>query len=83
MCIRDRYGGLWCFPNEGFDAPISAYYEAAKNKPQVMSEAVSYTHLDVYKRQGYGNGYRLKPNNLNTKTNYGTEILPKLWHATK
>lgn len=24
------YGGLWCFPNEGFDAPISAYYEAAK-----------------------------------------------------
>lgn len=35
------YGGLWCFPNEGFDAPISAYYEAAKNKPQVMSEEFS------------------------------------------
>lgn len=32
------YGGLWCFPNEGFNAPISAYYEAAKNKPQVMSD---------------------------------------------
>ena len=35
------YGGLWCFPNEGFDAPISAYYEAALNKPQVMSEEFS------------------------------------------
>lgn len=32
------YGGLWCFPEEGFNAPISAYYEMAKNKPQVMSE---------------------------------------------
>lgn len=30
------YGGLWCFPKEGFHAPIAAYYEAAKNKPQVM-----------------------------------------------
>lgn len=35
------YGGLWCFPKEGFDAPIAAYYEAAKSKPQVMTDAFS------------------------------------------
>lgn len=35
------YGGLWCFPNKGFNAPISAYYEAAKDKPQVMSDKFS------------------------------------------
>lgn len=32
------YGGLWCFPKEGFNAPIAAYYETAKNKPQVMTD---------------------------------------------
>lgn len=39
------YGGLWCFPKEGFNAPIAAYYEAAKSKPQVMSDEFSRTYF--------------------------------------
>lgn len=32
------YGGLWCFEEGQFDAPIAAYYQMAKEKPQVMAE---------------------------------------------
>lgn len=32
------YGGLWCFGEGGFDAPIAAYYQMAKEKPQVMTD---------------------------------------------
>ena len=35
------YGGLWCFPKGEFNAPIAEYYETAKRKPQVMSDAFS------------------------------------------
>ena len=31
------YGGIFCFPKGKMDSPMSVYYEAAKNKPQVMS----------------------------------------------
>lgn len=33
------YGGLFCWPKGKFDSPMLPYYEAARNKPQVMSEA--------------------------------------------
>ena len=39
------YGGLWCFPEEGFNAPISAYYESAMSKPQVMSDAFTLDYF--------------------------------------
>lgn len=35
------YGGLYCFPKGTFDSPMAPYYEAAKNKPQILSAAFS------------------------------------------
>lgn len=39
------YGGLWCFEEGQFDAPIAAYYQMAKEKPQVMTDAFSQSHF--------------------------------------
>ena len=39
------YGGLWCFREGEFDAPIAAYYEMAKNKPQVMTDAFTQDYF--------------------------------------
>ena len=33
------YGALLCFTRGHFDAPLAAYYETARTKPQVMSDA--------------------------------------------
>lgn len=33
------YGALLCFTQGHFDAPLAAYYETARTKPQVMSDA--------------------------------------------
>lgn len=33
------YGALCCFPEGGWEAPLAAYYESAKRKPQVLSDA--------------------------------------------
>lgn len=33
------YGALCCFPDNAWEAPLAAYYESAKQKPQVLSEA--------------------------------------------
>ena len=52
MCIRDRaladelnerYGGSWLMP---------VFMKAIITQPK--EQAVSYTHLDVYKRQAWG-----------------------------
>lgn len=39
------YGGLCCFPDTGWEAPLSAYYASAKNKPQVLSEAFTQEYF--------------------------------------
>lgn len=33
------YGGIWCFYEGAFDSQFKPYYDGAKSKPQVMSEA--------------------------------------------
>lgn len=33
------YGVLCCFPDSGWEAPLAAYYQSAKHKPQVLSDA--------------------------------------------
>ena len=38
-------------PNEMGEMPLNIVF-AAPQDPQTLSETVSYTHLDVYKRQG-------------------------------
>ena len=43
MCIRDR--------RLGFVKEQAFSYEVEEENDQEMLEAVSYTHLDVYKRQ--------------------------------
>ena len=53
MCIRDSYGPWLC----GFSARVRSGRAAAflcqeGGKPVSTASAVSYTHLDVYKRQG-------------------------------
>ena len=52
MCIRDRYRGAWAeweIENIEMAVPISPEELRAKRN----SISVSYTHLDVYKRQLY------------------------------
>ena len=56
MCIRDRDGdeGLFCaYDKVEFLAPVYAgdYIEAVGEITEVGNSSVSYTHLDVYKRQ--------------------------------
>ena len=54
MCIRDRYSG------ETSHLPVFgschsgdwSAYRQRQNLPRRSSASVSYTHLDVYKRQG-------------------------------
>ena len=60
MCIRDRINSYW-----NNIADIDAYFKTNmdflrpdvrsyffREEPTICSKAVSYTHLDVYKRQG-------------------------------
>lgn len=33
------YGAVWCFVGDSFEGSLMSYYEGAKNKPQVLSDA--------------------------------------------
>lgn len=39
------YGGLFCIPQTGYDGPFSLYYNAGKEKPQVMTDAFNKEHF--------------------------------------
>ena len=66
MCIRDRFGTnsttkifvkfLICtnFGGAGPSLLSTPEGRSANHGPSPSSESVSYTHLDVYKRQGHG-----------------------------
>ena len=63
MCIRDRgsANGFWktvciCKPLTESATPISAATITRMNRIE-RRMSVSYTHLDVYKRQDFGNVY--------------------------
>ena len=52
MCIRDRGSILWSFANGYDDSPVKLENTHAPIKSVGNSTTtVSYTHLDVYKRQ--------------------------------
>ena len=53
MCIRDRLLplGIWTFCASSDLAGLPAAIEKGTGEEQVAVLAVSYTHLDVYKRQ--------------------------------
>ena len=63
MCIRDRYYGIR-YPQpatllDHLDSPIFVLDEVGGIRDaQKATESVSYTHLDVYKRQYW---YSLRP----------------------
>ena len=42
------YGALLCFTRGHFDAPLAAYYETARTKPQVMSDAFDKEQIGKY-----------------------------------
>ena len=49
MCIRDRYRSAW---TDGFQFALGYSFNAdATDGNQSGFRTVSYTHLDVYKRQ--------------------------------
>ena len=56
MCIRDRLYGALLAREEEAEAIFEEQEEILKRVTEEISaqaEHVSYTHLDVYKRQGY------------------------------
>ena len=57
MCIRDR--STWLTPTSGSSPPITAASSMCRqgSSRSTTSSAVSYTHLDVYKRQGISGGF--------------------------
>ena len=57
MCIRDRARRMVTLPQE-HDSFASALFEESLLKMFVILVPVSYTHLDVYKRQPYN---RVRP----------------------
>ena len=66
MCIRDRVIATLEIRKEGEKYPaelipvrLSAIYQINESYEWVVSTAVSYTHLDVYKRQALN--LRLSP----------------------
>ena len=57
MCIRDRLGALGCeattLGNHEFDYRSKGLAKMLETAAESGDTAVSYTHLDVYKRQEY------------------------------
>ena len=51
MCIRDRKKAM-----DGLDTTSDLYKTYAAQLKVLEDYPVSYTHLDVYKRQGRGHG---------------------------
>ena len=49
MCIRDSHKSV--FNSAGLEVREYAYYDAANHTLDFDGMPVSYTHLDVYKRQ--------------------------------
>lgn len=39
------YGGIWCFPTGDFEGSLKPYYESAKYKPQVMTDAFDISYF--------------------------------------
>ena len=39
------YGAVWCFVGDSFEGSLMSYYEGAKNKPQVLSDAFVKAYL--------------------------------------
>ena len=54
MCIRDRLALSACGSAASSASNVASSSDAASTESTAASEAVSYTHLDVYKRQRYG-----------------------------
>ena len=54
MCIRDRYDRFMRKDRAAYDEMYKLIRPVVRHK--TVLEPVSYTHLDVYKRQGLNNG---------------------------
>ena len=53
MCIRDRFWVVGCSTGQEAYSIAMTFVEAAEKAARMRKlQAVSYTHLDVYKRQG-------------------------------
>ena len=53
MCIRDSYFPTWVIPEDHkVTKALEEAYKGMYGEERIGSSAVSYTHLDVYKRQG-------------------------------
>lgn len=50
------YGAVWCFLGESFEGNLTLYYESAKRKPQVMSDAFQLDYfLDLMNEESVQN----------------------------
>ena len=59
MCIRDSFGGEEFVVIMPDTLPEDAMQIAERLRHSIATAPVSYTHLDVYKRQMLHNGLRL------------------------